>query len=105
MSRCLIVLFVFLLGYSVQLPAEEKLNPARKDYYLCIKVKQNPVEYCDNKIFGKKHSLKIRDIVREQVVSTRPPVNKRPLNYQFLQSKVRSGNPPQQVTSSGNADQ
>ena len=104
MLRCLIVLFVFLLTYSVQLPAEEKLNKARKDYYLCIKVKQNPVEYCDNKIFGKKQSLKIRDIVIDQVGSTRPPVNKRPLNYQFLQSKVRSGNPPQQVTSSGNTD-
>ena len=105
MLRWPIVLFVFLLGYSVQLLAEEKLNPARKDHYLCIKVKQNPVEYCDNKIFGKKHSLKIRDIVRIQVGSTRPPVNKRPLNYQFLQSKVRSGNPPQQVNPSGNADQ
>ena len=105
MLRCPIVLFVFLLGYSIQLPAEEKLNPARKDHYLCIKVRKKPVEYCDNKIFDKKHSLKNRNIAREQVGSTRPPVNKRPLNYQFLQSKVRSGNPPQQVISNGNADQ
>ena len=98
------VLAVFLLFHSAQLVAEQKMNLSKKENYLCIKVKKNLVEYCNNKVFAKTHSFTIRDIARDQVASTKPPMNKNPLNYQQLDSMVHSKKVSHRVASNVNAD-
>ena len=61
-----------------------------KEFYLCVKVKKNPVEQCSNKIFGKKDSLRLFSIAKAQVNDTKPRVNQQSLNYKRLQSLIRS---------------
>ena len=61
-----------------------------KEFYLCVKVKKNPVEQCSNKIFGKKDSFRLFSIAKAQVHDTKPRVNQQSLNYQRLQSLIRS---------------
>ncbi|MCH2295475.1 MAG: hypothetical protein MK488_10920, partial [SAR324 cluster bacterium] len=52
-----------------------------REFYLCVKVKKNPVEQCSNKIFGKKDSLRLFSIAKAQVASSKPPVTQQTLIY------------------------
>ena len=84
--RALIFQSIALSGFVYAASDSDK----SREFYLCVKVKKNPVEQCSNKIFGKKDSLKLFTIAKAQVASSKPPVNKQTLNYERLQNLVRS---------------
>ena len=84
--RALILQFIALYGFVYAASDSDK----SREFYLCVKVKKNPVEQCSNKIFGKKDSLKLFTIAKAQVANSKPPVNQQTLNYKRLQNLVRS---------------
>jgi hypothetical protein len=83
------VLLLHLVAFSSFVYASSDSDKSR-EFYLCVKVKKNPVEQCSNKIFGKKDSLRLLTIAKAQVASSKPPVNQQTLNYKRLQNLVRS---------------
>ncbi len=84
--RALLLQFIALSGFVYASSDSDK----SREFYLCVKVKKNPVEQCSNKIFGKKDSLRLFTIAKAQVASSKPPVNQQTLNYKRLQNLVRS---------------
>ena len=82
-------LILHLIAFSGFANAASDSDKSR-EFYLCVKVKKNPVEQCSNKIFGKKDSLKLFTIAKAQVANSKPPVNQQTLNYKRLQNLVRS---------------
>ena len=48
--RALLLQFIALSGFVYASSDSDK----SREFYLCVKVKKNPVEQCSNKIFGKK---------------------------------------------------
>ena len=89
MSFIRIITFFFLLASFNAVFASTDSEKSR-EFYLCVKVKKNPVEQCSNKIFGKKDSFRLFIIARAQVQNTKPRVNQQALNYKRLQNLVRS---------------
>ena len=83
------ILILHLIAFSGFVYASSDSDKSR-EFYLCVKVKKNPVEQCSNKIFGKKDSLKLFTIAKAQVANSKPPVNQHTLNYKRLQNLVRS---------------
>ena len=66
--RALLLQFIALSGFVYASSDSDK----SREFYLCVKVKKNPVEQCSNKIFGKKDSLKLFTIAKAQVASSKP---------------------------------
>ena len=91
---------LLLLAWMNPLLAQEDVNWQRNDY-LCIKVKKNPAEYCNNKIFGKQDSYILKEIIKIQTINSKPVENK-VLNYDRLQNLVRYGKHAEQIASSPN---
>ena len=83
------VLLLHLIAFSSFVYASSDSDKTR-EFYLCVKVKKNPVEQCSNKIFGKKDSLKLFTIAKAQVASSKPAINQQTLNYKRLQNLVRT---------------
>ena len=63
--RILLLQFIALSGFVYASSDSDK----SREFYLCVKVKKNPVEQCSNKIFGKKDSLKLFTIAKAQVAA------------------------------------
>ena len=84
----IIIFMCMLIGINSVYASSD--SDKSKEFYLCVKVKKNPVEQCSNKIFGKKDSFRLFSIAKAQVNDTKPRVNQQSLNYQRLQSLIRS---------------
>ena len=97
MASFRLLTFFFLLAWTESLFAQEVVSGLSDDY-LCIKVKKNPAEYCNNKNFGKQASFALKKIIKIQTNNNKPAENKI-LNYDRLQNLVRYGKSNEQIAS------
>ena len=86
MIKIIFIVFILKCVLTNTILSEDRYENTNK-YYLCIKVKKNIAEYCNNKIFGLQDSFTLKKIARNQMTESRPPINRLPLNYQRLEKK------------------